>query len=78
MLAQTDEEVILKLKRVLEVAADYGLEFNFAKCQLLKRKVEFLGYVIENGTIRPSVAKTLAAKKFPEPATLNNYVVFWV
>lgn len=46
ILAQTDEEANLKLKRVLEVEADYGLEFNVPKRQFLKRKIEFLGYVI--------------------------------
>lgn len=45
ILAET-EEAVLKFKRVLEVASDYRLEFNFVKCQFLKEK--FLGYIIEN------------------------------
>lgn len=32
-----------KLKRVLAVAKEYGLEINFKKCQFLKRKIDFLG-----------------------------------
>lgn len=39
--AQTQEYALLKLKCVLEIASDYGLEFNFAKCQFLRRKIEF-------------------------------------
>lgn len=50
IVAQTDEEAILKLKCILEVTADYGLKFNFKKCQILKRRIEFLGYTIEKGT----------------------------
>ncbi|GBM17776.1 hypothetical protein AVEN_99656-1 [Araneus ventricosus] len=52
--AQSESEGLEKLKRVLKAAADNGLEINFKKCQFLKRKIEFLGYVIENGTIQPS------------------------
>ncbi|GBN37420.1 Transposon Tf2-8 polyprotein [Araneus ventricosus] len=33
----------------------------------IPEKVEFLGHVVENGTVRPSVAKTIAVKKFPVP-----------
>lgn len=74
--AQSEEEGLIKLKRVLKVATEYGLEFNFAKCQFLKRKIEFLGYIIENGTIRPSETKTLAVQKFPEPTNVKQLQSF--
>jgi len=52
------DESVQKLKRVLEVAQGNGLRINWSKCQVLKRKVNFLGYVIENGTIKPGNART--------------------
>lgn len=67
--SQTEEEGLAKLKKVLQVASEYGLEINFKKCQLLKHRIEFLGYVIEKGTVSPSPSKTLALQNFPEPRT---------
>ncbi|GBL92097.1 hypothetical protein AVEN_236281-1, partial [Araneus ventricosus] len=69
--AKDEDEGIEKLKKVFEVASKYGLEIKFKKCQFLRRKVEFLGHVVENGTVRPSVAKTIAVKKFPVPTTVK-------
>ncbi|GFT68544.1 retrovirus-related Pol polyprotein from transposon 17.6 [Trichonephila clavipes] len=48
-----EEEGLRNLRTVLEVASKYGLEIQFKKCQFLKRKVEFLGHIVENGTISP-------------------------
>ncbi|GFT41070.1 retrovirus-related Pol polyprotein from transposon 17.6 [Trichonephila clavipes] len=49
---------------------------KFKKCQLLRRKVEFLGLVVENRTIRPSIAKTIAVKNFPVPTTVKQVQSF--
>ncbi|GFW04714.1 retrovirus-related Pol polyprotein from transposon 17.6 [Trichonephila clavipes] len=65
--AKDEKEGLEKLREVLEVASKYGLEMKFKKCQFLRSNVEFLGHVIENGTISPSIAKTIAVKKFPVP-----------
>ncbi|GBN22530.1 Transposon Tf2-6 polyprotein, partial [Araneus ventricosus] len=74
--AKDEDEGIEKLKKVFEVASKYGLEIKFKKCQFLRRKVEFLGHVVENGTVRPSVAKTIAVKKFPVPTTVKQIQSF--
>ncbi|GFV55431.1 retrovirus-related Pol polyprotein from transposon 17.6 [Trichonephila clavipes] len=73
--AKDEKEGLEKLREVLEVASKYGLEMKFKKCQFL-RKVEFLGHVVENGTIRPSIAKTIAVKKFPVPTTVKQVQSF--
>ncbi|GIY15933.1 hypothetical protein CDAR_510641 [Caerostris darwini] len=74
--SEDEVEGLEKLKVVLEVASKYGLEIKFKKCQFLKRNVEFLGYVVENGTIRPSPAKTLAVKRFPVPTNVKRVQSF--
>lgn len=61
------EDGLEKLERVLEVASKNGLRINWSKCQIAQRKVQFLGYVVENGTIRPSDEKTQAVANFPLP-----------
>ncbi|GFU95740.1 retrovirus-related Pol polyprotein from transposon 17.6 [Trichonephila clavipes] len=74
--AKDEKEGLEKLREILEVASKYGLEMKFKKCQFLRRKVEFLGHVVENGTIRPSIAKTIAVKKFPVPTTVKQVQSF--
>ncbi|GFU50378.1 retrovirus-related Pol polyprotein from transposon 17.6 [Trichonephila clavipes] len=74
--AKDEKEGLEKLREVLEVASKYGLEMKFKKCQFLRRKVKFLGHVVENGTIRPSIAKTIAVKKFPVPTTVKQVQSF--
>lgn len=67
--AKDDEEGMSKLKTVLEVAAKNGLDIKWSKCQFLKKRIEYLGYEIENGFINPGERKIQAIKKFPVPQT---------
>ncbi|GBO12673.1 Retrovirus-related Pol polyprotein from transposon 17.6 [Araneus ventricosus] len=71
-----EKEDLQKLKIAFEVAQKDGLEIKFKKCQFLMQKVEFIGHIIENGTIKPSIAKTLAVRKFPEPTTAKQVQSF--
>ncbi|GFU20355.1 retrovirus-related Pol polyprotein from transposon 17.6 [Trichonephila clavipes] len=72
--AKNEQEGLEKLKNIFEVAKKYGLEIKF-KCQFLK-KIEFLGHIVESGTIKPSPTKTLAVRKFPEPTTIKQIKSF--
>lgn len=55
MKPATDEETnLMKLRKALLIASENGLIINFEKCKFLQRKISFLGFVIENDTIRPS------------------------
>ncbi|GFW80264.1 retrovirus-related Pol polyprotein from transposon 17.6 [Trichonephila clavipes] len=67
--SQNEAEGLNKLRLVLQTAADFGLELNLKKCNFLQRKNKFLGYIIENGTIKPSPSKTQAVQNFPQPQT---------
>lgn len=72
IIAKSREEAIRRLKRVLDQAAEAGLEIKWKKCEFLKTSIEFLGHIIENGTIKPSPAKIEAVRKFKEPKTLKQ------
>ncbi|GFX37703.1 retrovirus-related Pol polyprotein from transposon 17.6 [Trichonephila clavipes] len=74
--AKNEQEGLEKLKISFEVAKKYGLEIKFKKCQFLKKKIEFLGHIVESGTIKPSPTKTLAVRKFPEPTTIKTSTKF--
>ncbi|GFV87803.1 retrovirus-related Pol polyprotein from transposon 297 [Trichonephila clavipes] len=74
--AKNEQKGLEKLKIIFEVAKKYGLEIKFKKCQFLKKKIEFLGHIVESGTIKPSPTKTLAVRKFPEPTTIKQVQSF--
>ncbi|GBN58313.1 Retrovirus-related Pol polyprotein from transposon 297, partial [Araneus ventricosus] len=72
ILSSSFEEGIERVERVLSIASEYGLEINFNKSHFLKKLIEFLGHVIEDGKIFPSTLKTKAVLNFPEPANLKQ------
>ncbi|GBN95717.1 Retrovirus-related Pol polyprotein from transposon 297 [Araneus ventricosus] len=72
ILSSSFEEGIERLESVLSIASEYGLEINFNKSHFLKKRIEFLGHVIEDGKIIPSTLKTKAVLNFPEPANLKQ------
>ncbi|GFY30322.1 retrovirus-related Pol polyprotein from transposon 297 [Trichonephila clavipes] len=71
ILAKNESEAIDRLKNVLKVSSDYGLEINFDKCQFLHRKIEFLDHIIEN-KLFPSPSKTKSVVHNPEPKTTKE------
>jgi ribonuclease HI len=69
-------EGLSRLKLVFKTATRYGVSFNWKKCQLLKSKVDYLGYVIGNGRIAPSEEKTDAVRHFPKPTSIRTVQSF--
>ncbi|KAG5884275.1 hypothetical protein JTB14_021332 [Gonioctena quinquepunctata] len=76
ILTSTEEEGLERLRRIFQVAKDYGLDIKKKKCQLLKTKIEFLGFIIDDGRVQPSNDKTLAIKNYPQPTTLKQIQSF--
>lgn len=76
VFSKTVDENVEKLKNVLEVASSYGLKFNWNKCKFLFTEVEYLGYIISNGKIKPSELKIKAVSKFPQPSNVKSVQSF--
>ncbi|XP_054721961.1 uncharacterized protein LOC129231620 [Uloborus diversus] len=77
LIPSVDEvDGINKLRKVLQIASEYGLDLNIKKCQFLKREIEFLGHVIKNGKIMPSSCKTSAVQNFPLPKNVKDIQKF--
>lgn len=76
ILAKDEKEALDRLKIVLNIASEHGLEINKRKCHFLKGKIEFLGYVIENGQISPNPEKVKAVMNFPKPKTTKQVQSF--
>ncbi|GFV35584.1 hypothetical protein TNCV_2151321 [Trichonephila clavipes] len=74
--AKNEEESLEKLKIIFEVVKKYELEIKFKKCQLLKKKIEFLGYIVESGTINHLPQRHWLSENFQSQQQLNKYKVF--
>ncbi|GFT49423.1 retrovirus-related Pol polyprotein from transposon 297 [Trichonephila clavipes] len=72
ILAKNESVAIDRLKKVLKVSRDYGLEINFDKGQFLHRKIEFFGHIIENNKLFPSPSKTKSVVHYLGPKTTKE------
>jgi len=76
VLSENEDDGFKNLELVLEVASRAGLDINWKKCHFLRKRVEFLGHIIENGKIRPSEQKIKAVSCFPEPRSVRQVQAF--
>ena len=67
--AETKEELLRRLRAVLERIRESGLKLNKSKCEFGKQEVTFLGHVISKDGIKPDPAKTQAITNMPVPKT---------
>lgn len=67
-----EDDGIQKLKLVLDVASVAGLQISWEKCKYLQKQVEFLGYQISAGSLKPSPKNVASVRKFPEPKTVEE------
>lgn len=74
--SKDEEENFEKVKRVFSVAEQHGLIIRFEKCQFLKKRVTFLGHILEEGSVKPSAEKTLAVRNYPEPKNVREVQSF--
>lgn len=51
--AEEEQDSLQKLEEVLNTARDYGLRMNCSKCSLMTARVEYLGHIVEAGTVKP-------------------------
>lgn len=68
----TVAESLERLKVVLETLSDKNFSLNIKKCSFLKEKVEYLGYEVSQGQIRPNPRKIEALTALPPPETITQ------
>lgn len=74
--ARDEQENVNKVRRVLELAQKNGLIIRFDKCQFVRRRVTYLGHILERGTVQPSTEKIKAIQKYPEPKDVKQIQSF--
>ncbi|XP_028253710.1 uncharacterized protein LOC114429061 [Parambassis ranga] len=76
IFSQSWEEHMSHLHQVLQCIRVAGLTINPQKCAIAKKEVEYLGYVIGFGRIKPQVGKVEAIQNFPAPTTKKKVKSF--
>lgn len=66
------EESLERVRTVLRVLTEAGFSFNLKKCSFMKERVEYLGYEVSLGEIRPSTRKIEALVALPPPMTVTQ------
>jgi len=66
------EENLNIIEEVLTILKSYGLEVNYRKSNFLKKKIEYLGYIISQNQITMSSRHTEAVKAFPIPKNVHH------
>jgi len=72
IVARTKEEAYERLDMVREKLSRSGFSFNITKCSFLKTSIEYLGFLVEAGEIRPNPRKVQALGELPPPQTVTQ------
>ncbi|KAK8787039.1 hypothetical protein V5799_023187 [Amblyomma americanum] len=70
--ANNFEEMLEKLTKVLRALRDAGLALRLSKCRFADNRVEYLGFVIGEGGVRPGSDKVRAIDEFSVPKDLHE------
>jgi len=71
VVAATKNEAFERLQVTLDVLTKAGFLFNIKKCSFLKSTVQYLGYEVSAGQIRPNSQKISALTALPPPQSVS-------
>lgn len=72
ILGKTEEEHFENISLIFKVLEDANLKIQLDKCEFLQDNVEFLGFIISKGGIKPNPKKIQAITNFPIPKTIKD------
>ncbi|CAB0015346.1 unnamed protein product [Nesidiocoris tenuis] len=72
VIADTIPQAMERLEKVLEVLTQAGFYLNLEKCSFIIKRVQYLGFEVEAGEIRPNPAKIEALTQLPPPKTVTE------
>lgn len=66
------KECYENVKNVFRKLQEFNVKINVSKCTFFKKKVGFLGHIIDNKGIHPTEDKVKAIKEAPSPKSLTE------
>ena len=76
VFGKTFEEHMRCLKSLFRVADETCLSFREDKCEFAKQELQFLGFIINGQTVRPTPDNVGRVKEFPIPSTRRQLQQF--
>jgi len=77
IFARTQEELLERLRIVLDRLRDVGLKLKPSKCALFQRRINFLGHLISEHGIEPQPEKIQAIRDWPRPKCVKDVRAFY-
>ena len=75
--ARTPEELLERLRTILNRLREVGLKVKPSKCALFKKDIEFLGHVVSADGVDPIPDKLQAIRNWPTPHCLRDVRAFF-
>ncbi|PIK39351.1 hypothetical protein BSL78_23815 [Apostichopus japonicus] len=75
---KTEEEHDQNLHRLMKVAREKGLVFNYEKCEIKKPSIKFFGSIYDSQGVHPDPEKVKAIKKLKPQVTRKSFKNLWV
>lgn len=72
VVADDPKQALERLKVVLRILTNKGFTLNSKKYSFLKQKIEYLGFEVSQGEIRPNPRKVEALTALPPPETVTQ------
>ena len=77
IFARSPEELLHRLRKVLDRLRSVGLKVKPSKCALFQEQVQFLGHQVSQNGIEPLPEKVEAIKNWPRPHCLRDVRAFY-
>jgi len=77
IFARTQEELLERLRIVLNRLRQVGLKVKPSKCALFKEHIKFLGHVVSQHGIEPQQDKIEAIRNWPRPQCIRDVRAFY-
>ena len=74
--SRSDADHLTHLEQVFDRLLRYGLKINLEKCKFFCTTVEYLGFTITPGSIRPGKLKAKVIEEYPPPDTVKKVMSF--
>ncbi|CAO4382312.1 unnamed protein product [Caenorhabditis nigoni] len=76
VVSKTEDQHMKDLDEFFKLMIKMGLKLKAEKSQIGRTRISFLGFVIENNTIRPNEEKTKSIRNFPTPKSVTDVKSF--
>ena len=72
VFSKSFEEHLRHIELLMKAIKKEGFRLKLVKCDFAKRRIKYLGHIIEKGKVRPARDNLAAIRDFPTPRTRTN------